>query len=74
MAGCYGHSKESSGSIKGEKMLHAGFFLGLFFDPDDGGSTFFRSVNRFSQTIERHIQQVSTNIMFLDIIHRPVFI
>jgi hypothetical protein len=25
-------------------LLHAGFFLGLFFDPEDGGDMFLRNV------------------------------
>jgi hypothetical protein len=28
--------------------FHAGFLLGLFFDPEDGGNTFLRNVGSFS--------------------------
>jgi hypothetical protein len=29
-------------------MLHAGFLLVLFFDPEDGGDVFLRNVGRLS--------------------------
>jgi hypothetical protein len=29
-------------------LLHAGFLLGLFFDPKDGGNMFLRNVGRLS--------------------------
>jgi hypothetical protein len=29
-------------------LIHAGFFLGLFFDPEDGGNIFLRNVCRLS--------------------------
>jgi hypothetical protein len=29
-------------------LLHAGFLLGLFFDPEDGGNMFFQNVGRLS--------------------------
>jgi hypothetical protein len=29
-------------------MLHAGFLLGLFFDPEDGSDMFLRKVGRLS--------------------------
>jgi hypothetical protein len=28
--------------------LHAGFLLGLFFDPEDGGDMFLRNIGLFS--------------------------
>jgi hypothetical protein len=29
-----------------EESFHAGFLLGFFFDPDDGGDMFLRNVGR----------------------------
>jgi hypothetical protein len=29
-------------------LLHTGFFLGLFFDPEDGGNIFLRNVGWLS--------------------------
>jgi hypothetical protein len=37
------------GNQKGCKyLLHAGFFLGLFFEPEDGGYMFIRNVGLLS--------------------------
>jgi hypothetical protein len=30
-------------------MLHAGFLLGIFFGPEDGGDVFLRNISRLSK-------------------------
>jgi hypothetical protein len=35
------------------RLLHIGVFLGCFFDPEDGGDTFFRNVGPHTNYTER---------------------
>jgi hypothetical protein len=37
-------SKKPASSLQKENMLHAGFLLGLLFNPEDGSDMFFRNV------------------------------
>jgi hypothetical protein len=36
--------KQTAGEASAFSMLHAGFLLGVFFYPEDGGSMFLRNV------------------------------
>jgi hypothetical protein len=38
-SGCKNKARKKPGCY----LLHAGFLLGLFFDPEDGGDTFLRN-------------------------------
>jgi hypothetical protein len=40
--------------------IHAGFFLGLFFNHEDGGDLFPRNVVEFQRTTRRYIPEDTT--------------
>jgi hypothetical protein len=46
-------SEESSVEAGGKQSFHAGFLLGLFFEPEDEADTFLRNVHD-SQLTTRH--------------------
>jgi hypothetical protein len=52
----------SSGSKQSSAwyLLHAGFLLGLFFDPEDGGDMFLRTLVDYQRTTQHYIPEDRT--------------
>jgi hypothetical protein len=47
-------------------LLHAGFMLGVLFDPEDGGDIFLRNVGRLSTDYTALYPEDGDLILFLD--------